>query len=155
LVFQKACDYALSNHPDKLVPFDHKLHLDVDSVGEELACEDCHGYYSNGRFKGIPAIGDCQGCHELNEFNKYGNFKESDKPWGSHAKQPDHVFFSHKVVMTATNEDGTPKARCTSCHGDKANSTSTGVIEGKMPMGQCEDCHDSLKISNKCMVCHD
>jgi hypothetical protein len=47
------------------------------------------------------------------------------------------------------------KARCASCHGNKAKSMTTKKIMGKMPMGTCMDCHTSLKISNKCAVCHD
>ena len=82
-------------------------------------------------------------------------YADTDKPWGSFAKQPDLVYFSHKVVMTAEYDDGRKKARCGSCHGDKANSRDMSMVKGKMLMGQCEDCHTALRISNKCAVCHD
>jgi hypothetical protein len=29
------------------------------------------------------------------------------------------------------------------------------MLSGKMLMGQCEDCHTALHISNSCAVCHD
>ena len=85
----------------------------------------------------------------------FDSYKDTDKPWTSWAKQPDRVYFSHKVVMTAKFEDGRMKARCVECHGDKAKTMDTAMLSGKMLMGQCEDCHTALHISNKCAVCHD
>ena len=80
----------------------------------------------------------------------FKGFKDTDKPWTSWVKQPDLVYFSHMAVMKNNKT-----ARCASCHGDKANSMTTAKIKGKMPMGQCMDCHTSLGISNACAVCHD
>ena len=151
-------------HPlaEKKIPFNHKSHL--TKYGTD--CETCHMYTDKGRFLGLPTVAECTQCHDRE--GGYSNdpstpdkkvffkdFKDTYKPWGSHAKQPDLVYFSHKVVITAKNSDGTNRARCASCHGDKANSRNTKRIKGKMLMGQCMDCHTALKISNKCAVCHD
>ena len=76
-------------------------------------------------------------------------YKGTDKPWGSYAKQPDLVYFSHKVVMTAKYEDGRKKARCGSCHGDKADSRNMSMLSGKMLMGQCMDCHTALQSATR------
>jgi hypothetical protein len=145
IVFQKSCDYAMNVQAQKLLPFNHKSHLTKD-YGIS-GCEDCHGYFENGRFKGIPTVGKCRGCHEKPFLRDY---KDSDRPWESFAQQPDLVYFSHIAVMKNNK-----KARCASCHGNKAKSMTTKKIMGKMPMGTCMDCHTSLKISNKCAVCHD
>ncbi len=163
ILSNKACDYGMNAQAQKGIPFNHKSHL--TKYGAD--CEGCHGYYENGRFKGLPAVAECTACHArdgetsstdpLMPLRKpfFENYVDSDKPWESFAQQPDLVYFSHKVVMTAAYEDGRKKARCGSCHGDKEGSMTTAKIKGKMLMGQCEDCHTALHISNKCAVCHD
>ncbi|OHD71344.1 MAG: hypothetical protein A2W19_10080 [Spirochaetes bacterium RBG_16_49_21] len=165
IISRNACDYVMANHPAKPIPFNHKAHLTKYGAGPD--CTYCHGYYDNGRFKGLPTVAECTSCHDRQGPDKSADptvplrkpvlsrYKDSDKPWGSHAKQPPLAYFSHKVVMTAKFEDGRNKAMCAgSCHGDKANSTDTSMLKGKMLMGRCEDCHAALRISNKCAVCH-
>jgi cytochrome c553 len=168
--FQKSCNYALRAEAQKKLPFNHKNHLSNKqrSIGKDN-CEYCHKYDSkSGRFLGIPTVKTCVECHDRkgnvksNDPNEplrkpmFDKYKNSDKPWGTFAKQTDLVYFSHKVVMTAVDHNGKKRARCGSCHGDKANnSVATTMIKGKMLMGQCEDCHTALRISNKCAVCHD
>ena len=145
VLFQKACDYAMNVQAAKPIPFSHKTH-NTKEYGISK-CEDCHGYYENGRFKGIPAIGTCRGCHDLAILKGY---KDTDKPWGSYACQPDLVYFSHIAVLQNTKE-----ALCFSCHGDKGSSMGGEKIKGKVLMGKCTDCHTALKLSNACTVCHD
>lgn len=163
LISQTACDAFRAPRPQKELPFNHKSH--VTKYGAE-DCTMCHGYYADGRFKGLPTVAECVQCHDRGsdvtgdpETPKrkafFDSYKDTDKPWGAYATQPDLVYFSHEVVMTAKYEDGRLKARCGSCHGDKAGSMTTEMIKGKMLMGQCMDCHTALKLSNKCMVCHD
>jgi hypothetical protein len=170
VISQKACDYVMANHPEKAVTFNHQTHLNKyfpDNGMSRDDCSVCHGYYENGRFKGLPTVGDCTSCHSPEAPSKdaapgaarrkpmLAKYKDTDKPWGSYAKQPDLVYFSHKTVMTAKYDDGRLKSRCGSCHGDKANSTTMAMMSGKMLMGQCMDCHTALHLSNSCAVCHD
>lgn len=148
----------------KGIPFDHKTHVEKYDIKD---CATCHKYDENGRFLGIPTIGECTACHARDaaltsndpltpkKKSMFDSYKDTDKPWTSWAKQPDLVYFSHKVVMTAKFEDGRLKANCVTCHGDKSKSTDTSMIKGKILMGECERCHDALQISNKCAVCHD
>ncbi len=167
---EKGCSYVMANHPEKAVVFNHQSHLTKYFPENGMAkddCEVCHGYHENGRFKGVPTVGDCTSCHDRNASSKdaapgtalrkpmFDKYADTDKPWGSYAKQPDLVYFSHKVVMTAKYEDGRQKSRCGSCHGDKASSRNMDMLSGKMLMGQCMDCHTALQLSNKCAVCHD
>ena len=150
IVFQKSFDYALNVHAEKKLPFNHKSHLKDRGI---TGCEHCHGYHENGRFKGIPSVGECRNCHDgktAKEKAMFKPYRDGDVPWESFVKQPDLVYFSHMAVMKNTKP-----ARCASCHGNKEGSMTTAKTRGKMPMGQCEDCHNSLKISNKCTVCHD
>lgn len=150
IVFQSACDSAMNLRAEKRLPFNHKSHVTKYDASD---CELCHGFYEGGRFKGLPTVGDCKMCHDgdtAKEKAFFKDFKDTDKPWTAWAKQPDLVYFSHMAVMKNNKT-----ARCASCHGDKANSMTTAKIKGKMPMGQCMDCHTSLGISNACAVCHD
>ncbi|MDY6932861.1 MAG: cytochrome c3 family protein [Spirochaetota bacterium] len=150
IVFQKACDYTMNFQAQKPIPFNHQAHLSEYDVG---SCDTCHKYYDNGRFMGIPSVNDCKDCHngeDAEEVKAFMNYNDTDIPWEPFSKQPDLVYFSHKVVLASPKRVG-----CASCHGDKANSTSTEKITGKMKMGRCMDCHDALKISNTCAVCHD
>jgi len=163
ILSQSSCEYLRSSKAEKELPFNHKSHITKYDADD---CTMCHGYYDDGRFKGLPTVAECTTCHDRDGSNSgdkltpkrkafFDNYKDTDKPWGPFAKQPDLVYFSHKVVMTARYEDGRLKARCGSCHGDKAHSMTTEKIKGKMLMGQCMDCHTALNISNKCAVCHD
>ena len=63
IVFQAACDRAMSVQAEKLLPFNHKSHVTKYDASD---CELCHGYYDNGRFKGLPTVGDCKMCHDGN-----------------------------------------------------------------------------------------
>ena len=148
----------------KKIPFSHKNHIQYWGVTD---CTTCHGYYEDGRFKGLPSVAECTQCHARDgvltasdhttprKKTMFDSWKDTDRPWTSWAKQPDLVYFSHKVVMTAQFEDGRLKARCAGCHGDKAGSANTEMVQGKMLMGKCMDCHTALNISNSCAVCHD
>lgn len=160
----KGCDSIMQAQAVKEIPFSHKTHVENYGISD---CTVCHGYENNGRFMGIPAVGVCTSCHARDgvttttdksiprKKSMFDNYADGDRPWTAYAKQPDLVYFSHKVVLDAEYPDGTKKARCVSCHGDKAGSVNTSLIKGKMPMGPCMDCHTALNISNQCAVCHD
>ena len=163
-ISQEGCHNVMQADAAKPIPFSHKNHVVKYAISD---CTTCHGYEENGRFKGLPTIAECTACHARDgvttsddhsvprKKTMFDSYKDSDQPWGSFAKQPDLVYFSHNVVMTAKYEDGRLKARCGSCHGDKALTTDTKMLKGKMLMGQCMDCHTALNLSNKCAVCHD
>lgn len=164
-ISRTSCNDIMQADAAKPIPFMHKTHVEKYEIRD---CQTCHIYDENGRFQGLPSIGECTQCHArdasftaVNDHSTprrksmFDSYADTDRPWTSWAKQPDLVYFSHKVVMTAKFEDGRMKSRCEACHGDKASSTGTAMIKGKMLMGQCMDCHDALQISNKCAVCHD
>ena len=149
VIFQKACDLALSTQAEKFLPFNHQDHLPECDARK---CETCHKFYENGRFVGSPTVAECKDCHDgdhAGELEALNRFRDTDKPWEVYAKQPDLVYFSHTVVQHSPKKVG-----CVDCHGDKANSTTTEKIKGKVKMGKCMDCHDALEIDNSCLVCH-
>ena len=163
--FHKACgDLGMDVHAKRDILFNHKTHVQE----QKYDCETCHGYDESGRFIGIPTVGVCKSCHGPDKEGKslamrlpyLEMFKDNQKAWSSYATQAPLVYFSHKVVMGAKYQDGGSKMgkgalACGSCHGDIANATHGVTIRGRMPMGQCMDCHDAINVSNKCAVCHD
>jgi hypothetical protein len=161
---RNACNKIMQAEATSQIPFMHKTHVQKYGIDD---CTVCHKYDENGRFKGIPTIGECTACHARDgavtahdhltprKKTMFDSYKDTDRPWTSWSKQPDLVYFSHLAVMSAKYENGKSKVKCESCHGDKANAIDNRMIKGRMPMGQCMDCHTALKISNKCAVCHD
>lgn len=160
LIFDKGCSSALKARANKPVVFTHKTHMTKHGI---KSCQHCHGFNKDGRFKGIPTIGDCKVCHERTAFKEY---KDTDSPWETFVRQPDLVYFSHLAVLKSAKT-----VPCTSCHNDKATSLlydnmndanyeimangKESAVKGKMTMGKCMKCHTKLKISNTCAVCHD
>ncbi|MCL1911454.1 MAG: hypothetical protein FWG13_04560 [Leptospirales bacterium] len=130
----------------KDAPFNHREHTGL------LKCEDCHGYTSDGTFTGIPAAGNCLKCHS--EFASKNIFANQNAPWESYAKQKADVYFSHKILMSARFADGRQKTDCFLCHANKADSWDTSMIVGRLSMDQCINCHKTLRLSKKCVVCH-
>jgi len=144
------CDYMENFHAKKELPFTHKTHTEL----YKIQCQQCHGFDENGRFKGIPTAGDCRSCHDGESASEKAFLKDLPddyRPWESFSRQPDLVYFSHIAIVAHAQGQN----NCTPCHGDKGITVDTAKISGKMKMGQCMDCHDSLNISNKCTICHD
>ena len=165
---QWACgDFGMTVQAEKNIPFNHYTHVQKRGA----SCESCHSYADNGRFKGIPTVGDCKVCHQENDpqsadYDPKGAmrlpylaaYKDSDRPWQSYVRQTGLVYFSHQVVMNVKWKDGSKESKvsCASCHGGKAFSEKeTEKVTSRMPMGECMDCHDAINVSNKCAVCHD
>jgi len=144
------CSYVETFHAKKELPFTHKTHTEI----YKISCTRCHSFDENGRFRGIPAVGDCRSCHDGVHASEKAFLKDLPgdyHPWESYAKQPDLVYFSHIAVVAHAGG----AEECTPCHGDKGATINTDQTEGKMKMGRCMKCHDALHISNKCTVCHD
>jgi len=146
IVSRLAFESLAKPHVKKDIPFNHRKHTAL------YKCDDCHGYLSDGTFTGIPAADDCLKCHD--EFASKDIFSYPNKPWETYAKQKKNIYFSHKIVMNARFPDGRQKTDCLFCHGNKADSWDTSMIMEKLSMSQCLDCHKTLKLSIKCMVCH-
>lgn len=145
------------------IPFSHKTHVEDYKIDN---CETCHKYTEHGIFKGNPSIGECTACHERDgeltgtdrtiprKKSMFDNYTDSDRPWTSKSKDQGNVYYSHKVALSTTLEDGTKKLRCEPCHGDKVISTGAPTLSGGKLMDQCMDCHTTFKMNNDCGVCH-
>lgn len=142
---------SLSSRSNQPLLFNHKIHKKAD-----IDCIQCHPFYKEQRFSGMPNITICIECHKdpltqnpeeekIRQFHKSGK----DFQWNRIYKQPDHVFFSHRRHVVLGEID------CINCHGPIGESEKppkkTWV---KMNMKWCMDCHTKRKANNDCMACH-
>ena len=148
--------------------FSHARHGPESTVG--LQCEDCHFFYDDGTFSGIPKIETCMECHgdpktplgesqeEVKLFTEYicpGN----EIPWLVYSRQPECVYFPHIAHVRMA------QIRCRVCHGDFATRVTPPVYKvnrithysvdiwgrdiagykrntwDRMKMGDCAECH--------------
>jgi hypothetical protein len=168
---------ALYEKIEQPVQFSHQMHVG-DSVG--LTCEDCHSYYDDGRFSGIPVIEKCAECHSevLGETENEKRLVEEyiqpnlEVPWMIYARQPENVFFSHAVHSRMA------ELSCQQCHGEHGTSTVLRPLqrnrisgysrdiwgssmsrlrnapwEGKK-MDDCSRCHTERGVQENCLDCH-
>lgn len=136
--------------PEQPVAFNHKTH-----AGAGIKCADCHAMRAPGDRAGFPAVATCMGCHtaikkESPEIAKLAAFAASKQqvPWVRIYKVPKTVYFSHEVHVKQA------KVECSACHGPVAEREAVG-LEKSIHMPACMECHDRMKASNKCDLCHD
>lgn len=148
------------------IQFSHVSH--GEAMGME--CEECHYFYEDGRFSGIPKLEKCMECHEDPEFplsedpQEIKLLKEYVKPhkqipWHVYSRQPDCVYFPHIAHVKMANIE------CSVCHGDFATrevppvykeNRITGYsidIWGRNIAGYKSNPWDSMKMDD-CAECH-
>ncbi|MFN7924464.1 MAG: cytochrome c3 family protein [Bryobacteraceae bacterium] len=137
--------------PEQPLPFSHKTHTGTASI----KCLDCHAIKTPGDRAGFPAEAVCMGCHasikkDSAAIAKLAEFAREKKhvPWVRVYKLPKTVYFSHEVHYKQA------KVECTECHGAVAEREKLGQ-EKSIFMAECMACHDRMKASNKCDLCHD
>jgi hypothetical protein len=148
--------------------YSHAKHGPESSAG--MDCEECHFFYEDGTFSGIPKLAKCMECHEdpespytesPDEKKLLTDFVEPGReiPWLVYSRQPDCVYFPHiaHVRMAGTE--------CKVCHGDFASNDRLPVYKvnrltrysidiwgrniagfqknswGRMKMNDCANCH--------------
>lgn len=133
------------------VDFNHRLHVQ----DLELQCSECHRFYEQQTFSGMPTATTCGFCHEeavgesaaeahLVELIAAGEALE----WRRRFRQPPHVFYSHSRHVAVA------KLECTTCHGTFAESEKPPSRVRKLQMEDCIDCHEREKVSTDCTACH-
>jgi menaquinone reductase, multiheme cytochrome c subunit len=148
--------------------FSHASHGPESDAGME--CEDCHFFYEDGTFSGIPGIEKCMECHEDPEFPLSKDPEEvklftdyivpqKEIPWHSYSRQPDCVYFPHIAHIKNAN------ITCQVCHGDvasrkspppyKVNRLTTYSIDiwGRNILGYKKNTWDTMKMDD-CADCH-
>lgn len=136
--------------PEQPLPFSHKTH-----AGAGIRCLDCHTIKAPGDKAGIPAVSTCMGCHasvkkDSPAIQKLASFGQDKKPvpWVRVYRLPKTVYFSHEVHHKQAG------VACQQCHGAVEQREALGQ-EKSIYMAECMACHDRMKASNKCDLCHD
>ncbi|MFQ6038020.1 MAG: cytochrome c3 family protein [Candidatus Aminicenantales bacterium] len=133
------------------VAFNHRVHTEND-----MACEDCHFYFSQHAFSGRPALEVCAQCHEealgkSREEKKVVDFIASGQEidWQRIFRLPEDVYFSHRRHVKSG------EVSCETCHGDIGQTeTPPPRPLKKMTMKTCMGCHEKQDASNDCISCH-
>ena len=136
--------------PAQPLAFSHKAH---SAAG--VKCLDCHTIRPPGDTAGLPSEAVCMGCHvsvkkESAEIEKLAAFAAQKKliPWVRVYRLPRTIYFSHEIHHKKS------KVECEVCHGPVADRDSLGQ-EKSIAMADCMACHDRMKASNDCNLCHD
>ena len=148
--------------------YSHLKHGPESSVG--LECEECHFFYEDGSFSGIPGLSKCMECHEDPE-SLYTDSPEEAKlvktfvepvkeiPWLVYSRQPDCVYFPHVAHVKMA------EIECQVCHGDFASNDTLPAykvnrltrysmdIWGRSITGYKRNTWDRMKM-NDCAECH-
>lgn len=133
------------------VEFNHRLH--VEDLG--LDCTDCHPYYEDETFSGLPAADSCSFCHEEAqgedpEEAKLVRLLAEERPleWRPLFRQPSHVFYSHRRHIKLA------ELECETCHGSIAASEAPPQRVDTLDMDGCIGCHEQQSVDNDCTSCH-
>ncbi len=127
--------------------FPHRVHV----VDQGLDCTDCHRTAETGEDPGMPALRQCQLCHEELDANKPSERKVEALFDGKAYKTtprrrlPDEVHFSHVAHIGSL-------ASCDGCHG---GLVGTAEPAGHAPgtKAACQACHEG-KVDPGCATCH-
>jgi hypothetical protein len=148
--------------------FSHASHGPDSSAG--LDCEECHYFYQDGTYSGIPGLDKCMECHEdpespLSEDPEEAKLlaeyvtPQKEIPWLVYSRQPDCVYFPHIAHVDMAHIE------CTVCHGDfatrktppayKVNRISRYSIDiwGRNITGYKKNSWDRMKMDD-CAQCH-
>ena len=159
---------ALYSEKSQPLQFSHASHGPESDAGME--CEDCHFFYDDGTFSGIPGIEKCMECHEdpesplgesIEEKKLFTDYVKPEKeiPWLVYSRQPDCVYFPHIAHVKMAHLE------CKACHGDFATKKAppqykvnrlTGYsmdIWGRNIAGYKKNTWDRMKMDD-CADCH-
>jgi hypothetical protein len=159
---------VLYSEKSQPLEFSHAGHGPESDAAME--CEECHFFYEDGTFSGIPGISKCMECHEdaesplgedPEEVKLITHYVEPQKEisWHSYFRQPDCVYFSHIAHVKMANIE------CNTCHGDfgsrkspppyKVNRLTQYSIDiwGRNILGYKKNTWDAMKMDD-CADCH-
>ena len=160
--------HILYSEKSQPLNFSHASHGPESDAGME--CEECHFFYEDGTFSGIPGINKCMECHEdpespLSEDPEEGKLftdyvgLEKEIPWLVYSRQPDCVYFPHIAHVTMA------QIECAVCHGGfaqrkspppyKVNRLTRYSIDiwGRSIAGYKKNTWDTMKMDD-CADCH-
>ncbi|MDH4156209.1 MAG: hypothetical protein OEW00_02895 [candidate division Zixibacteria bacterium] len=134
---------TLQQAPPSGLLFSHPLH----ATDQGIECITCHAAIPSSTTaddRNFPSMDVCAECHDVEDDEGCGQcHRDPDNPSPASRIRPS-VLFDHKRHLD-------PKTGCRSCHGPSGESEEISPMPGK-PL--CMDCHDGLRATRDCHVCH-
>ncbi|MEY4673640.1 MAG: hypothetical protein RL148_1424 [Planctomycetota bacterium] len=132
----------------KTFAFSHKVHAE-----QGMECSDCHMDWESSDQPGMPALAQCNLCHENLEKENPERpkvatlFNEAGYLAARVTKLGGDVIFSHKQHAVVEGME------CTSCHEGIAEND---VVDASLAvsMADCTKCHVEQAKPNECATCH-
>ena len=130
--------------------------------GAGIDCQFCHRTVGTDEAASIPAVAQCQFCHDFGKID--GTQSESETAAGELSKlfddagnpqainwvrvhrMPDHVQFVHAPHI----QQG---ISCSTCHGDVGSMEVVKQVRN-LKMRDCVDCHRDNSAPTDCTTCH-
>jgi hypothetical protein len=141
--------YSATLGPEQPIPFSHKVH----AKNKRISCLFCHHTADQGPKAGLPTVDKCLLCHNeiISQFPPIQDIHESyDEgegiPWVRVYRVADHAHFNHQVHVLKGFD-------CAECHGN-VREMDRILLNQKIHMGWCVDCHRENDATVDCLACH-
>ncbi len=131
------------------IPFSHRVHV----TEKKLSCFVCHTGAMDTARAGVPPLETCMLCHHriivtYPWIKKLREHYFQGKPviWKRVYALPDFDYFDHSIHIHRGID-------CSRCHGNVPLMDRI-VLNQKLTMGFCIQCHRDNKASHDCFTCH-
>lgn len=131
------------------IPFSHRVHVN----DKKISCFFCHPEAMSSARAGVPPLDTCLLCHAriavtyppIEKLRKQ-YFENRPVAWERVHILPEFVYFDHSMHIRR-------QVDCGYCHGNVALMDRV-VLQQKLEMGFCMECHKATKASHDCYICH-
>lgn len=132
--------------PEHDIIFPHRLHLEE----AELECDICHGEIGSSAFakdNNLPAMDNCEDCHDIEDEDNCGLCHKN-------AEDPEGFNINKRLLVFNHARHLEQSVACRTCHLDifTKEASDAGVMP---PMILCMSCHDGVRASRDCRLCHE
>ncbi|OPY89552.1 MAG: hypothetical protein A4E73_02986 [Syntrophaceae bacterium PtaU1.Bin231] len=141
--------YSTGIGAEQPIPFSHRVHV----AEKRISCFLCHPGAIDTSRAGVPPLETCMLCHHriaihYPPIHKLREFFFRGEPviWQKVYDLPDFVYFDHSVHLFRSID-------CGHCHGD-VPAMDRIVLNQKLEMGFCIQCHRDYKATHDCFTCH-
>lgn len=131
------------------IPFSHRVHVN----DKKISCFFCHPEAMQSARAGVPPLETCMLCHDriavtYPPIEKLRSHYFAGTPvlWARVHILPEFVYFDHSLHIRRQID-------CGYCHGNVAQMDRV-VLQQKLEMGFCMECHKRTKTSHDCYICH-
>jgi hypothetical protein len=134
--------------PPPPLGFSHQVHVSK----EGLDCADCHRTWEAADDPGMPALAQCQLCHQEIDAKKPPERQVATLFDGKNYKARRASRLDAEIVFSH-RQHATGGLACAECH---AGIETNEVIDASVAvrMAECSSCHAAKARPNECSTCH-